>query len=361
MTDNLKIDLQICPTTRYQGSKRKLLPWIYKALRDVNFTTVLDAFGGTGSVSYLFKTMGKQVTYNDYLKFNSIIGKSIIENSHIILNDTNINSILSIPKLKEGFISKHFRDIYFLEEENLWIDNIINDLKEIKLCSNKEIEFKKAIALNALFQSCLIKRPFNLFHRKNLYIRTNDVKRNFGNKTTWDQDFEMYFRRFVDEINNSIFNSGIDCHVENKDVFEIDKIDYDLVYLDPPYVLKNSRNESANYLNCYHFLEGMSDYNNWNSNIDYNSKIRNINKSYVKNHFKASIVNETFEQLIYKFNKSKIVISYKFGGLPSIEFLINLLEKNNKKVFTKSLHYKYALNKQNGNAKLNREYLIIGI
>ena len=54
--------LKIVPTTRYQGSKRKILPWLYECLRNYEFHTVLDAFGGTGMVSYLFKRMGKRVT-----------------------------------------------------------------------------------------------------------------------------------------------------------------------------------------------------------------------------------------------------------------------------------------------------------
>lgn len=36
------------PSTRYQGSKRKILPWIYDCIKDVGFNTVLDAFGGSG-------------------------------------------------------------------------------------------------------------------------------------------------------------------------------------------------------------------------------------------------------------------------------------------------------------------------
>lgn len=359
--DKLNIRTKIFPTTRYQGSKRKLLPWFYKTLKDIDFNTVLDGFGGTGSVSYLFKTMGKKVTYNDYLKFNSIIGKSIIENSNTKLSDYNISNILLMKEHSNNFITKNFRNIYYLDEENQWIDNIINNLKKLNLNSNKAIDYKKSIALNAVFQSCLIKRPFNLFHRKNLYIRTNRVKRSFGNKVTWDRGFEIYFKRFASEINNSIFNSGVDCYIENKDIFDIDNIEYDLVYLDPPYFLKNSNNECGNYLRCYHFLEGMSNYNDWKANVDFESKILNLHNSYLPNHFKASIIHETFEKLISKFSKSKIVLSYKYGGLPSIEFLIELLEKHNKRVFTRSIHYKYALNKQNGDAKLNREYLIIGL
>ena len=55
------------PRTRYQGSKRKLAATIVEQLRDLEFTTVLDAFGGTGAVSHAFKAIGKHVTYNDVL------------------------------------------------------------------------------------------------------------------------------------------------------------------------------------------------------------------------------------------------------------------------------------------------------
>ena len=43
------------PSTRYQGSKVKLVDWIWEQIADLNFTTCLDAFGGTGSVAYRLK------------------------------------------------------------------------------------------------------------------------------------------------------------------------------------------------------------------------------------------------------------------------------------------------------------------
>lgn len=67
--DNMNFNSFIFPSTRYQGSKLKLAQWIGGECRDLNFTTVLDAFGGSGSVSYMYKKMGKEVTYNDILKF----------------------------------------------------------------------------------------------------------------------------------------------------------------------------------------------------------------------------------------------------------------------------------------------------
>ena len=48
------------PSTRYQGSKRKILPWIGECLGRIEFDSALDAFGGTGAVSYLMKQMGRE-------------------------------------------------------------------------------------------------------------------------------------------------------------------------------------------------------------------------------------------------------------------------------------------------------------
>ncbi len=347
-------------TTRYQGSKRKLLSWIHGIIKDLPFETVLDGFGGTASVSFLLKSMGKKVTYNDYLKFNSIIALSIIENSSIRLLDSEIDEILHNESLGNNFINRIFENLYYLDYENNWIERIITGINNFETNSFYETEFKKAIAFNALFQSCIIKRPYNLFHRKNLYMRTNNVERSFGNKKTWDRDFDDFFIKFVHEINTAIFCSDVNCTVLNKDIFEINE-SYDLVYLDPPYVLKNSKNESSNYLNCYHFLEGITDYDSWLDRIDFTTRIRRLNNPDLKNYFKVSTVHDTFSRLINKFQKSIIVISYKYGGIPTIDFIVDLLKKNGKKIKTYSLPYSYALNKQNGNAILNREYLIIGI
>ena len=41
------------PSTRYQGSKYKILEWIDCYTRGLDFHSVLDAFGGTACVSYM--------------------------------------------------------------------------------------------------------------------------------------------------------------------------------------------------------------------------------------------------------------------------------------------------------------------
>jgi adenine-specific DNA-methyltransferase len=83
------------PSTRFQGSKRKLVGWIAQSLQTLEFSTVLDAFGGTGTISYLLKRMGKQVTYNDILKCNCVTGRAFIANKTAVLSDVEITELCS--------------------------------------------------------------------------------------------------------------------------------------------------------------------------------------------------------------------------------------------------------------------------
>ena len=184
--------------TRYRGSKVKILPAIYDIIKKLEFDTVLDAFAGTGAVSYLFKQMNKKVVFNDHLRFNYIIGRALIENSDIKLTKTDIDKILAPKPYTQHphFIEERFQDIYYTNEENIWLDRVISNLYEM------EPGYKQDMGFWCLFQSCIIKRPFSLFHRKNLNLRTRDVKRSFGNKVTWDTPFEIHFKRFASELNS---------------------------------------------------------------------------------------------------------------------------------------------------------------
>lgn len=152
--------IKTIPTTRYQGSKRKILPWIYDCLKDVEFNTVLDAFGGSGMVSCLFKHMGKRVTFNDLFRFNYLIGQSIVENNKVLLTDSDVEYLLNSHPLSNSFITNTFQNIYFLDDENKWLDMVISNIESLsELYSDSKLRYKKAIAYNALFQSCLAKRP----------------------------------------------------------------------------------------------------------------------------------------------------------------------------------------------------------
>jgi adenine-specific DNA-methyltransferase len=358
-----EINFNEFPITRYQGSKRKIIPWIYENIKDLQFQTALDGFGGSSTVSYLMKKMRKSVTYNDVMKFNHLIGKALIENQTIKFLPEDLLTL----KQKNDYITyaqtiqEIYHGIYYKKKENELLDLVASNVTQMNHYVGQELEYKKAIAYYALFQSCLIKRPYNLFHRKNLNLRTAKVKRNFGNKTTWERPFETYLDKFIQEANSLIFDSSIACRSTNQSIFDLDETGYDLVYLDPPYLKKERSSEESNYYSYYHFLEGLCHYNEWESMIDYSKNHLPLDQSEVVNDFTTDNAIERFEEMLYKFRASTIVLSYKKGGIPSVEFLAKTMKKIKRNVRTSSIRYSYALNKQNGNAKFNREVLIIGI
>ena len=358
-----EINFSEFPSTRYQGSKRKILPWIHSIVKDLQFETALDAFGGSASVSYLLKKMNKSVTYNDKLHFNHLIGKAIIENKNIKFSNDDLSDLFIRHEeiFYPQFIQKNFNDIYYLPNENSWLDMVTSNIINMNHYPADVLQYKKSIAYYALFQASIIKRPFNLFHRKNLNIRTADVKRNFGNKATWDRSFKDYLIKFTEEVNSLIFDSGKECYSTNLSAFDIEPEGYDLVYLDPPYLRKDGDHESSNYLKCYHFLEGLSRYHEWKELIDFNTKNLRFKNDITINDFSSANIYMTYEKLITKFKNSIIIISYKKGGVPSVEYLYKLVKKVKGNAQTFSKHYTYALNHQNGDAMKNREVLIIGI
>lgn len=327
------------PTTRYQGSKQRFVDWIWNCIKDIPFNSVLDAFGGTGSVSFRLKEEGKEVTYNDILCFNHIIGKALIENTNTILNESELEQLFCKHKniSYPNFIEQTFKDIYFTDEENQWLDIVSTNIR------NMDNHYKQAIAYFALFQSCIIKRPYNLFHRKNLYVRLKEVERSFGNKKTWDTPFETHFRKFVYEANNAIFDNKKVCSSINKDVFDINK-NYDFVYIDTPYI--NEKGVGVDYYDFYHFLNGLVDYENWNKNIDYNTKhLRLYKQPNVWNN--PTTIYDAFRELFHKFKESIIAISYRSNGTPTINELVNILQEENKKIeIHYSNHIKYVLSKK---------------
>jgi len=335
------------PSTRFQGSKAKLAPWIMEKLQRFSFSSALDAFGGTGAIAYALKAAGKKVTYNDLLKFNYLIGVALIENSSEHLSGRELDELLGFDLCAQepGFISKTFGGIYYTDEENLWLDSIIPRIQRI------ESGPKKAIAYFGLFQACLVKRPFNLFHRNNLYIRFADVRRNFGNKATWDKSFEEHFRNFVQEANEAVFDNGEQNHALNLDALEIPG-NYDLVYIDTPYL--NKSGIGVDYLHFYHFLEGVADFANWPSRVNHGTKHKRLKPVHDAWGSKNTIY-DAYDRLLSRFRNSILVVSYRSDGIPTEQELVSLVRKYKTRVDVFRSDYKYVLSTNSE----SRELLLI--
>lgn len=332
------------PNTRYMGSKRKLIPTIAQIVKDLNPKTALDAFAGSGCVAYLFKEMGISVTSNDFLKFAYQIGNASIANSKTTLSDQDIDFLVSNKSKPHTFIRDTFKDLYFSDEDNEFLDNLWWNIQELK------DEHKKALALAAVSRACIKRRPRGMFAYTG--FRYDDGRKDLL------MSLKEHFIRAAQEWNDTVFDNGTKCFAENQDVFDLEDKGYDLVYIDPPYVSPHSDND---YTRRYHFVEGYMTY--WQGvNIQEHTKTKKIESN--KSRFSSkTTIYDAFDDLFEKFPNSTLLVSYSSNSIPSKSEMISLLKKHKKSVELVEVDYKYSFgthaHKIGDNKNTVSEYLFI--
>lgn len=307
------------PATRFQGSKRKLLPWLLRCLEPVPFTRALDAFSGTAAVAYGLKAMGKEVTCNDRLISSQRVARALVVNEDEGLSGDDAEQLLRpvAGRTYPSFVADTFGGVYYTDEENRQLDVLVTNIDALPPGGRRDL------AWFAAFQACLIKRPFNLFHRRNLSLRTADVPRTFGNKATWDTPLAPLLRRFAVEGSAAVFGGARPCRALSGDVMDAPG-GHDLVYLDPPYV--SARGVGNDYPRYYHFLEGLCDYARWPAKLDRAS--RNLRLAgppspwSQRRHIRA-LLRETCA----RFEGAVLALSYRSDGVPDPEDLLRDLKR----------------------------------
>lgn len=331
------------PRTRYMGSKQKLLNFIYNNVKDLKFKKVLDAFSGSGCVSYLFKGMGKEVHSNDFLRSNYIIAKALIENNTISLNNDDLQLLLS-KNSHDNFISKTFSNLYFNDNDNLFLDNTYSNIQKLNN------EYKKALALAALSRSCIKKRSRGIFTYTGM--RYNDGRNDLK------LSLKEHFINSINAYNSSIFNNNKENLSFNSNIFNLKNNNYDLVYIDPPYCSIHSDND---YSRRYHFIEGLM--SKWTHvSINQSTKTKKFNKFETPFDSKDTVY-EAFDTLFNNFKDSILVVSYSSNSLPSLQQMLAIMKKYKSNVIVKEFDHKYSFGNQKSNIKNNKvkEYLFIGV
>ncbi len=290
------------------------------------------------------------MAYNDTLRFNYLSALGLIENNHVHLAPDEVEQLLVRRQdvAYSTFVYDTFHDVYFTDEENRWIDQTILNIGFL------DHPYKISLAFYALCQACIIKRPYNLFHRKNLYVRFADVERSFGNKVSWDRPFPEWFSIFAAEANKAVFDNGRTNCAYNLDAVDVPN-QYDLVYIDTPYIPANSA--PINYRDFYHFLEGLSTYEEWPQRIDWKSKHLRLVPIESEWTNKRQI-HEAFDSLFRRYRECKLAVSYRSDGIPTETELVTLMQRYKPHVeLVRYGSYKYALSTNNRST----EILIIGV
>ena len=256
------IDRPRFPSTKFMGSKRKILPFLFGVLDKIQYETVLDAFSGSGCVAFEFKRRGKAVTTNDFLYFSYLLSKALIENNNFKIDKLTLAELLK-PRIDAPSVVRDlYTDIFFTAEECSFLDSLRINIEE-----KVQNPYSKALAISAACRACQKKRPRGIF--------------TFTGRKSWDsrKDLKMsmqnQFEKAVGELNDAVFDSGKINKAQWNDITKISDNEYDLVYMDPPYWSPLSDND---YVRRYHFLEGYS--LQWKGlDIDMSTKVRKF-KSY---------------------------------------------------------------------------------
>lgn len=346
-TTSIKLPIQVekYPSTRYMGSKQSLLMQIANAVAPFQFESVLDLFGGSGVVSYMFKSLGKQVITNDYMTMNATLANALITNSKITLTEEDVKILLSVNPQKSTFVSDTFKGIYFKDEDNEFIDNVRSNIKLLKGAE------KQALAMSALIRSCTRKRPRGIFTYTG--FRYDDGRKDLT------MSFEEQLLDAIEQLNNAVFDNGRENKSLNKDSMAVN-VKADLVYIDPPYYNPTSDNE---YVRRYHFVEGLS--RNWQDvEMQWETKTKKF-KNYPTPFSTKNGAYDAFDQLFKKHRSSILVVSYSSNSVPTKDEMLRLLAKYKQDVEVIAIDHTYSFGNQghkvNDNRNRVQEYIFIGV
>lgn len=333
------------PQLRFMGSKYRLLPWIESVLRDIEFHTALDAFSGSGCVSYLLKTMGKTVHSNDFLRFACDFTLATVENSCETLDVADVDRLLTPTAKKQRYIETNFRGIFYDDADNRFLDQAWAHLPRLTPA-------KRALALSALYRSCLKRQARGVFTVAGLG-RYDDGRRDL------QLSLAEHFMESTAIFNRLVFDNGKTHVVTLGDVFDLSVSSADLVYLDPPYV---PRSDDNCYIKRYHFLEGLSSY--WvGAEFHPTSKVKKLRKRYTPFSYRREAL-DAFDRLFARFASSKIVLSYSSNGYPDLDVLLELLGRYKTDITVHEEQHRYHFGTHRHVAKeraLVTEYLIVGV
>lgn len=310
------------PRIRYMGSKFRLIPDLVRAFDDVGGQTALDAFSGSGVVSYALKSMGYRVVSNDFLHFSSVISRATVANQSEVLTDDEIELICGPPADDRDFISRTFDGLYFTADDRAFLDSAWSHLDRLRGA-------KRDLAIAALVLAAARKQPRGVFTVPDL--RYDDGRRDLR------LSLREHFQEAARDYNRTVFDSGQPCVSYCGDVFDLPAQSHDLVYLDPPYV--PPRDDNC-YIKRYHFLEGLAVY--WRGQtIMHDTRTKKIVKRYTPFSYKHSAV-DALRRTFRQFADSAIVLSYSSNAVPDAATIEVLLREVKSTVNVRTVGHRYS-------------------
>jgi DNA adenine methylase len=337
--------VHLYPSTRYMGSKSKLLSEIWAVASQFEFDSAIDLFSGSSAVGYMLKSQGKTVISNDYMAMSATFAKAMIENNNITLTGDEALALLEPRQPIDRFVETTFQGLYFSDEDNRLIDILRANIKAIKN------PYKKAIAMSSLMRACLKKRPRGIF----TYIgnRYDDGRKDL------QMSFSAQFLEAASAVNAAVFDNGKKNKARHGDAMDLQSKEPGLVYIDPPYYSPLSDNE---YVRRYHFVEGLA--RDWEGVEIQAHTITKKFKSYPTPFSSRKGAAAAFDLLFKRFRDSVLVVSYSSNSQPTLDEMVAIMAKHKQHVEVVPVDYRYSFGNQGHKIGDNKnevqEYLFVG-
>lgn len=334
---------QAFPRLRYMGSKFQLLPHLERLFAELGGDSAVDAFSGSGVVSYLLKAQGFSVTANDFLTFPGMITRATVANSSVKLTQSEVDRICGPAADDRDFIQSTFDGLYFTADDRAFLDSAWS---HIDLLTG----YKQDLAISALVLSAARRQPRGVF-------TFTDSSRYADGRRDLQMSLRDHFRRAVAEYNAVVFSNQRTSRSVTGDVFNLDAQTVDLVYLDPPYAPPR---DDADYIKRYHFLEGLSVY--WRGvKIMEETKTKKLEKRFTPFAYKRTIEDALLRTFEHFEDSGAIVLSYSSNALPAADRIVDLLGKVKPKVRTIAVDHKYSFGTHAAaTRRAVAEYLFVG-
>ena len=302
------------PEPQYLGAKYIHRAWITQHIPET-VTTVLDAFGGSQSIAYRMKQLGKRTITNDLLNFNNQIGKALVENNCNILENNDISILLSENSAPREFdlMQKLFAGLFFTEEDAAFIDAFRSNVARL---TNP---YKQSLALAVMCRSLTRKVTMGHFAHTQALAYATDPDRIKRNRSLARPVREL-FLDLVPQYNAAVFDNGQENHSYNQNILDFlpQLKGVELAYFDPPYC-----NSHADYQAFYHLLETFVEY--WKDKQFVNGTKRYAPKRISGFDKMADAVDSLKKMFALAQEIPYWIVSYNDRSYPDIELMKSLI------------------------------------
>ncbi|MCD7721819.1 MAG: DNA adenine methylase [Prevotellaceae bacterium] len=303
------------PEPQYLGAKYIHRSWIARFVPD-SASTALDAFAGSQSMAYAFKQLGKRVVTNDFLAFNNVIGKALIENPDTTLGREDLYILFSDNSDPAEFdlMERLFTNLFFSREDASFADSFRSNVHKL---SNP---YKEALALAIMCRSMTRKVTMGHFaHTKALDYASNPerIKRN-RNLT---RPLKVLFLELLPQYNAAVFNNEKKNASYQENILDLlpRLNDIDLAYFDPPY-----SGSHADYQSFYHLLETYVEY--WKDKRFVNGTKRYEPKRYSGFDKKSEAVDSLKTMFRNAQHIPLWLVSYNDRSYPDIDTMVEMIK-----------------------------------